>query len=57
MGRGAYKVLVGKREDKRLLGRPRRRLNDNIKMDIQKVIWWAWIRFIWLRLETSDRLL
>jgi hypothetical protein len=31
------RVLVGKLEGKRLLGRPRRRLEDNIKMDLQEV--------------------
>jgi len=35
--RGVYRVLVGKPEGKRPLGRPRRRWEDNIKMDIQKV--------------------
>jgi hypothetical protein len=35
--RGVYKCLVGKPEGKRPLGRPRRRWEDNIKMDIQKV--------------------
>jgi hypothetical protein len=30
-GRGVYRVLVGKPEGKRLLGRPKRRLEDNIK--------------------------
>jgi len=33
-GRGVYMVLVGKPEGKRPLGRPRRRREDNIKMDI-----------------------
>ena len=32
--RGVYKVLVGKHEGKRPLGRPRRRWEDNIKMDL-----------------------
>ena len=32
-----HKVLVGKPERKRPLGRPRRRYEDNIKMDLQKV--------------------
>ena len=32
-----YRVLVGKPEGKRPLGRPRRRLVDNIKMDIQEL--------------------
>ena len=35
--RGVYRVLVGKREGKRLLGRPRRRWEDNIKMDFKEV--------------------
>jgi hypothetical protein len=36
-GRGLYRVLVGKPEGKRSLGRPRRRWEDNIKMDLQEV--------------------
>ena len=36
-GRGVYRVLVGKPEGKRLLGRPRRRWEDNIKMDLREV--------------------
>ena len=36
-GRGVYRVLVGKPEGKRPLGRPRCRWEDNIKMDLQKV--------------------
>jgi hypothetical protein len=35
--RGVHRVLVGKREGKRPLGRPRRRWEDNIKMDVQEV--------------------
>jgi len=35
--RGVYRVLVGKREGKRPLGRPRRRWEDKIKMDLQEV--------------------
>jgi hypothetical protein len=35
--RGVHCVLVGKPEGKRPLGRPRRRLEDNIKMDLQEV--------------------
>jgi len=35
--RGIYKVLVGKPEGKRPLGRPRRRWEDDIKMDLQEV--------------------
>jgi hypothetical protein len=37
--RGAYRVLVGKPEGKRPLGRPRRGWEDNFKMDIQEVRW------------------
>ena len=36
-GRGVHKVLVGKLEGKRPLGRPRRRWEDNIKMDLEEV--------------------
>ena len=35
--RGVYRVLVGKPEGKRPLGRPRRRWVDNIRMDVQEV--------------------
>ena len=36
-GRGVYRVLVGKPEGKRPLGRPRRRWEDNIRMDLQEL--------------------
>ena len=36
-GRGVHKVLVGKPEGKRPLGRPRRTWEDNIKMDLEEV--------------------
>jgi hypothetical protein len=57
-GRGVYRVLVGKSEEKRPLGRPRRRWDDNIRMDLQEVecgceewiglaqdrdTWWAFV--------------
>jgi hypothetical protein len=35
-GRGAYRILVGRREGRRPLERPRRRWEDNIKMDLQE---------------------
>jgi len=35
--RGVYRVLVGKPEGKRPLGRPRRRWEDNVMMDLQEV--------------------
>jgi hypothetical protein len=37
--RVVHRVLVGKPEGKRLLGRPRRRREHNIKMDLQEVGW------------------
>ena len=36
-GKGVYRVLAGKLEGKRPLGRPRRRWEDNIKMDLPEV--------------------
>ena len=36
-GRGVHRVLLGKPEGNRPLGRPRRRGEDNIKMDLQEV--------------------
>jgi hypothetical protein len=36
-GRGVHSVLVGKPEGKRPLGRPRRRWEDNIQMDLKEV--------------------
>jgi len=44
-----YRVLVGTTEGKRPLGRPRRRWEDSIKMDLQKVERRAWTGLIWLR--------
>jgi hypothetical protein len=59
-GRGVHRVLVGKPEGKRPLGRPRRRWEDNIKMDLQEVravveTGWSWLRIgtggenLWVR--------
>jgi hypothetical protein len=36
-GRGVYRVLVGRPEGKRPLGRPRRRWKDNIKVDLREI--------------------
>jgi hypothetical protein len=36
-GRGVYRVLVGKPEGKRPLGRPRRRWEDNINLDLREI--------------------
>ena len=46
--RGVHRVLVGKPEGRRPLGRPRCRWEDNIKMDFQEVgvmgTGWSWLR-------------
>ena len=39
-GRGGYRVLVGKPEGERPLGRPKLRWEDNIRMDLQEVGLW-----------------
>jgi hypothetical protein len=56
-GRSAYWFLVGRPEGRRPLGRPRRREEDNIKMDLQEVGWGAWTGLIWLRMGTGGWLL
>jgi hypothetical protein len=56
-GRGAYRILVGRPEGRRPLVRPRRRWEDNIKMDLQEVGWGAWTGLIWLRIGTGGGLL
>jgi hypothetical protein len=60
-GRGIYRVLVGRPESKRPLGRPRRRWENNIKMDLReigidvanwillaqdRVQWWAFVNTV-----------
>jgi hypothetical protein len=37
--RNACRILVGKPEGKRTLGRPRRRWEDNIRMDLREIGW------------------
>ena len=54
--RRVYRVLVGRPERKRSLVRPRRRWEDNIKMELQEVICGAWTGLIWLRLGTGGAL-
>jgi hypothetical protein len=54
----AYNILVGKPEGKRTLGRPRRRWEDNMRMDLREIGWGGvWTGFIWLRIGTSGGLL
>jgi hypothetical protein len=55
--KGAYRALVGKPEGGRPLGGPRRRWEDNIKMDLREVGWGSWIGSIWLRIGTGGELL
>jgi hypothetical protein len=49
----AYRFLVWKPEGKRPLGRPRRRWEDNIKLNLQEVGWEAWTGLIWFRIGTG----
>jgi len=49
-GRGVHRILVGKLGRKSPLGRPRRRWEDNIKMDLREVggveTGWSWLRIV-----------
>jgi hypothetical protein len=57
-GRNVYRILVGKPEGKRPLGRPRRRWEDEIKMDLTEIGWGGvWSGFSWLILGTVGGLL
>jgi hypothetical protein len=55
-GRKVYKVLVGKPEGKRPLGRPRRRWEDRIRMNLRETGLRVWIGFDWLRTGTGGLL-
>jgi hypothetical protein len=57
MRRGLYKVLLGKPEGRRSLGRPRHRWDDNIKVDLREVGLGAWTGSILVRIETGGELL
>jgi len=50
---GVFRILVGKPEGKKPQGRPRRRWEDNIKMDLQEVGCGVWIGSSWLRIGTG----
>jgi hypothetical protein len=56
-GRGVYRILVARPKGKRPLGRPRRRWNDNIKMDLKEIRIGGGTGFSWLRIESGGRLL
>jgi hypothetical protein len=53
--RNVYRLLVGKPEGKRPLGRPRHRWMDNIKMDLLERLLWTGL--VWLRIGTGGELL
>jgi hypothetical protein len=57
--RTAYRMLVGKPERKKPLGRPRRMWVDNIEIDLGEIGWdgMVWIGLIWLRIGTGGGLL
>jgi hypothetical protein len=50
VNKNVCRLLVGKPEGKRLLGRPRRRWVDNIRMDLGEVGWVMWTVLVWLRI-------
>ena len=52
-GRGVYRVLVGKPEGRRPLGRPRCRWVNNIRMDLQEWDVGIWTGLGWPRIETG----
>jgi hypothetical protein len=54
--RKVYKVLVGKPEGKRPLGRPRHRWEHEIRMDLREIAWRV-NGFNWLRIGTGGGLL
>jgi hypothetical protein len=56
-GRGAIRILVGRSERRKPLGRPRSRWEDNAEVDLQEVEERAWTGLIWLRLGTVGGLL
>jgi hypothetical protein len=56
-GRGVYRVLVGRPEGKRPLGRPRCRWEVNIKIDLRELGSMGRTGFCWLRIGSSGGLL
>jgi hypothetical protein len=56
-GRNVYRVFVGNSEGKRPLGRPRRRWEDGISVDLKEIGWGVWSGFTWLRIGTVGGLL
>jgi hypothetical protein len=54
--RGAY-ILIGRLEGRRPLGRPRRRWEYNIEMDLREIGFGDVVGFTWLRIGTGGELL
>jgi hypothetical protein len=50
--KNAYRLLAGKPERKRQLGRPRRKLVDTINIDFGEIGWGLLIGLIWVRIGT-----
>jgi hypothetical protein len=57
--RGTYRILVGRSEERRQLGKLRLRWEDNIKVDLQGVVWGGvtWTGLMWLGIGTGGGLL
>jgi hypothetical protein len=55
--RDAYRAVVWKPGRKRPLGRPRNIWEDNIKHDLQEMVWGAWTGLIWFRIGAGGGLL
>jgi hypothetical protein len=56
--RVAYRIVVGRNDEKRTLGRPKRRREDNIKMELQKKLdGKAWTLLVCLRIGTDGAIL
>jgi hypothetical protein len=55
--RKMYKALACKSEGKKPLGRPRRRREDGIRIDLWEIGWGMWDGFNWLRIVTQGSLL
>jgi hypothetical protein len=56
-GGNLYRVLVGKPEGRRPLGKPRRRWEDGIRMDLEEIGWGVWCGLTWLRIASVGELL
>jgi hypothetical protein len=55
--KGAYTILAGRPEERRPLGRPRHRWQNNVKMDLQEVGWEAWTGLSWPRIGDGGGIL